>query len=225
MNKILILLAVMVSIPIHSQEIPLFEEFIMNKPDIRTKNEVYLGDRMLYQSKGSYKPCIIPKVTKITQKRLWSMEYRANEPMCKLKASDRNYRAEYVNFTQNGVSQSFPVRLTGKGNKVTLKYCSLGLCAGKQTYNTSEIEVSDRYYTISPNTFQQSIEYAGKNGNKLNFTYVEFKSGFARDAFTRNFEIDLDQGDVAAFKGAIIKIHSATNVSIVYEVIRNFQSN
>ena len=81
-----------------------------------------------------------------------------------------------------------------------------------------------RFFSISTNTFQQSIEYAGKSGTKLNFTYTEYKEGYARDAFTRNFEIDLSEGDVAAFKGAIIKIHSATNVSIVYEVMRNFQS-
>ena len=54
--------------------------------------------------------------------------------------------------------------------------------------------------------------------------WIEYKEGYDRDAFTRNFEIDLNEGDVAAFKGAIIKIHSATNVSIIYEVMRNFQS-
>ena len=208
-----------------SQEIPLFQEFTMNKPNVGEKNEVYLGDRMLLQSKGSYKPCIIPKVSKIIQKRMWSIEYRANLPMCKMDKNDRDFWPDYNNYNQNGVGPSkFPVRLSGSGDNITLKYCSLGLCAGKVKFVGAEIEVSDKYYTLSPNTFQQSIEYAGKNGNKLNFTYTEFMSGLARDAFTRSFEIDLEQGDVAAFKGAIIKIHSATNVSIVYEVIRNFQS-
>ena len=114
--------------------------------------------------------------------------------------------------------------MTGKGDNITLKYCEMGICAAKQKFTSSELTVSDSFFTVSPNTFQQSIEYAGKTGSKLNFTYSEFKQGFARDSFTRSFEIDLDEGDVAAFKGAIIKIHSATNVSIVYEVMRNFQS-
>ena len=125
---------------------------------------------------------------------------------------------------QSGATFRYPIRMTGKGNNITLKYCSLGFCAAKQKFTSSELNVSDRYFSISSNTFQQSIEYAGKTGSKLNFTYTEFQKGYARDAFTRNFEIDLDEGDVAAFKGAIIKIHSATNVSIIYEVMRNFQS-
>ena len=154
---------------------------------------------------------------------MWSVEYRANEALCKNK-EDRDYQPQYDNMRQSGATMRFPVRMTGKGDNITLKYCELGLCAAKQKFNSSEITVSDRYFTVSPNSFQQSIEYAGKTGSKLNFTYSEFKQGFARDAFTRNFEIDLDEGDVAAFKGAIIKIHSATNVSIIYEVMRNFQS-
>ena len=80
------------------------------------------------------------------------------------------------------------------------------------------------YFVYSENTFQQSIEYTGKTGDKLNFTYAETYRDLARAPFTRNFEIDLSEGDVAAFKGAIIKIHKATNVSIIYSVIRNFQS-
>jgi len=45
----------------------------------------------------------------------------------------------------------------------------------------------------------------------------------ARQAFTRDFEIDLDEGNVAAYKGAILEIQEATNVGITYKVIRGFQ--
>jgi len=222
MKKLIILM--LMPILVYTQEMPLFDEFTFNKPEIRVKQEVYLGDKMLEQAKGSYKPCIIPNVTKIVQKRMWSIEYRANEALCKNKERDRDYQPQYDNLRQTGASYRYPIRMSGKGDNITLKYCQAGLCAGKQKFTSSEINVSDRFFTVSPNTFQQSIEYAGKTGSKLNFTYSEFQQGFARDSFTRSFEIDLDEGDVAAFKGAIIKIHSATNVSIVYEVMRNFQS-
>tara|TARA_B100000575_G_C23110674_1_gene641562 strand:- start:70 stop:738 length:669 start_codon:yes stop_codon:yes gene_type:complete len=222
MKKLIILM--LMPIFAFSQEMPLFEEFTFNKPDLRVKQEVYLGDEMLVQAKGAYKPCIIPTVTKFVQKRTWSVEYRANEALCKSNERDRDYMPQYDNLRQSGSSFRYPIRMTGKGNNITLKYCAMGLCAAKQKFTSSEITVSDRFFSISPNTFQQSIEYAGKTGSKLNFTYTEFQKGYARDAFTRNFEIDLDEGDVAAFKGAIIKIHSATNVSIIYEVMRNFQS-
>ena len=160
---------------IHAQEMPLFQEFTYNQPEVKVKQEVYLGDKMLQQAKGSYKPCIIPKVTKIVQKRLYSVEYRANEAMCKMKQSSKDYYPQYDNYRQQGVSSILPVRVSGKGNNITLKYCSLGLCAGKQKFTNNELDVTDRYFTISANTFQQSIEYAGKSGTKLNFTYAEYK--------------------------------------------------
>ena len=101
-----------------------------------------------------------------------------------------------------------------------------GNCISKLRFKDltdKDIEVNDRYFIYTENTFQQSIEYAGRDEDNLKFTYSEFTDGFARQAFTREFQIDYAKGDVAAYKGAIIKIHDATNVNIVYEVIRNFQ--
>ena len=71
--------------------------------------------------------------------------------------------------------------------------------------------------------FQQTIEYSGRSGDTLKFTYSEFSDGYARQAFTREFEVDISQDNVVAFKGAVIEIESATNSSITYKVVRNFQ--
>jgi len=221
----LLMLGVMIfTLSIQAQNVPVYQNFTSNKPNLNEKNEVYLGDKMLEQAEGSYKACVIPKETKLANKRMYTIEYRANEPMCKMSQNDKDYQPMYDNYRDSGNSNRFPIRISTKGNTVTVKYCQMGLCAGKVKFDKSMIEVSDKTFVYAPNSFQQSIEYAGKSGNKLNFTYTEFKSGMSRDAFTRNFQIDLDEGDVAAFKGAIIKIHSATNISIVYEVLRNFQS-
>ena len=94
----------------------------------------------------------------------------------------------------------------------------------KCTKNLEEDAVENKVvFMYQANTFQQSIEYAGRNDDNLKFTYSEFTDGFARQAYTREFQIDFSKGDVTAYKGAIIKIHEATNINIIYEVIRNFQ--
>ena len=87
----------------------------------------------------------------------------------------------------------------------------------------SDIEISDRWFIYQKDSFQQTIEYAGKSGNILKFVYSEFTEGLARDAFNREFQVDLNEGNVLAFKGALIEIESATNINIRYKVIRNFR--
>ena len=65
----------------------------------------------------------------------------------------------------------------------------------------------------------------GGGGDILTFTYSEFTGGYARQAFTREFQVDLTEGNVAAFKGSIVEILEATNIKINYRVIRNFASD
>ena len=213
----------MIANPLFGQDLgtSLYETFTHNKPDLNTKTEVYLGDKMLEQAEGSYKVCVIPKNTKVITRMGTSFEYRANEPICKETEKAKKYRVRYNNYSLRGTAyQKVPVKV--KKTKSGVQLSQWG--SGRATYPKNEIVISDRYFVVSENTFQQSIEYTGKIGDKLNFTYAEMYDDLARAPFTRNFEIDLSQGDVAAFKGAIIKIHKATNVTIIYSVIRNFQS-
>ena len=225
--KYLILGIMMITTQIFAQDadVSLYEVFTFNKPKLNIKTEVYLGDRMVEQAEGSYRVCVVPKETRVVTKMGQSVEYKANEPICKRKEKDRNYY-NTVQFSNRGAMNMFvyPVRVRTTRTGVQLSICQMGLCAYKVTFPKNSITISDRTFVYSENSFQQSIEYTGKTGDKLNFTYAETYGDLARAPFTRNFEIDLSEGDVAAFKGAIIKIHKATNVSIIYSVIRNFQS-
>jgi len=45
------------------------------------------------------------------------------------------------------------------------------------------------------------------------FNYSEFSGGFARQAFTREFQVDLSEGNIAAYKGGVIEIIDATKES------------
>jgi hypothetical protein len=228
MKLLLITLALSVS-SINAQEVPLYELITSNVPELGEKTEVYLGDRMLEQRIGEYRECIIPKKTfekTITMRNyLWSA--KANQPICKKEADSKIYYSNYQ-MVEGGTGPHI-ARVIENDKTYELH---IGLMQRRATFpnnlrfkniNKNDIEINDRWFIYQENSFQQSIEYAGRDGDNLRFNYSEFTDGFARQAFTREFQIDYSKGDVAAYKGAIIKIHDATNVNIVYEVIRNFQ--
>lgn len=79
-----------------------------------------------------------------------------------------------------------------------------------------------RLYRIKNDLNQLSIEYAGRTGDILTFIYSEISSGIARDAFTREFRIDLSEGNVGAFKGAFFEVVEANNATITYKIVRHF---
>ena len=67
-------------------------------------------------------------------------------------------------------------------------------------------------HKVSP-LVMEIILLSGRSKVKLNM-----------QAFTREFQVDLSKGKIAAYKGAIIEILEATNVQIKYK-FRNFSSD
>lgn len=76
--------------------------------------------------------------------------------------------------------------------------------------------------SVNEDSFQQTLIYSGKVGNKINIGYREFSSNIARPAFNNNVEYDLSQSKEIGYKGALLEIIEATNQDIKYKVIRNF---
>ena len=74
----------------------------------------------------------------------------------------------------------------------------------------------------SSNDFQQTLIYTGKEGNIIKATYREFSGNMARAAFTIDVTYDLNDSDIIAFRGARLQVIEATNTSITYKVISNF---
>lgn len=72
------------------------------------------------------------------------------------------------------------------------------------------------------NSFQQTLIYNGKVGNKINIGYREFSGDLARPAFTNSVEYDLNESKVIGYKGARLEVISADNQSIKYKVLQNF---
>jgi hypothetical protein len=74
----------------------------------------------------------------------------------------------------------------------------------------------------TPNSFQQTLIYTGKLGNKLRIGYREFSGSFARPAFNNDVEYDLNESNIIGYKGARIEVLEATNEYIKYKVLKNF---
>ena len=72
------------------------------------------------------------------------------------------------------------------------------------------------------NSFQQTLIYNGKVGNKINIGYREFSGDIARPAFTNSVEYDLNESKIIGYKGARVEVISADNQSIKYKVLQNF---
>jgi len=75
----------------------------------------------------------------------------------------------------------------------------------------------------SLDSFQQTLIYSGRVGNKVNIGYREFSGDRARPAFNNDVEYDLDSDKTIAYKGADIQILSADNKEITYIVNKNFR--
>ena len=209
----------------NAAEKQMYTEMTDNKPEVGVSTTVYLGDRMLTQRAGQYKDCIVPKfgVSKSQNLGMGNFVIKQGEPLCKTTSQSKNYTPNYANWTSSKVSMVLDIALAKKGKEYNICYSSAGFKGGCEKGKTEADFDVGPWFVYQPNTFQQSIEYGGRSGAVLKFTYSEFTDNFARQAFTREFQVDLSQGTVAAYKGAIIEIENATNSSITYKVVRNFQ--
>jgi hypothetical protein len=75
---------------------------------------------------------------------------------------------------------------------------------------------------LSDNSFQQTLIYSGKVGNKIKIGYREFSNNQARPAFNNDVDYDLTESKIIGYKGARIEVLEATNEFVRYEVLQNF---
>ncbi|WP_343632650.1 hypothetical protein [Roseateles sp.] len=84
--------------------------------------------------------------------------------------------------------------------------------------------VRKTFNTVTEQSFQQTLIYSGRVGNKINIGYREFTSDMARMAFNNNVEYDLTESTTIGYRGAEIEVIEATNRSIKYKVKRYFSA-
>lgn len=79
-----------------------------------------------------------------------------------------------------------------------------------------------KYPVASSDSFQQTLIYSGKVGDKINIGYREFSNNFARPAFSNEVEYQLSESNIIGYRGCRIEVIEATNEYIKYRVLSNF---
>jgi hypothetical protein len=92
---------------------------------------------------------------------------------------------------------------------------------GESTCYEEEFE-KEKQLSERRNSFQQTLIYSGRVGNKINIGYREFSNNNARPAFNNDVEYDLSSSNTIGYKGALIKVIKADNSTITYKLIQNF---
>ena len=121
---------------------------------------------------------------------------------------------------QKGVLQdpAQSVEVQKQGNKLcVITVFNLHSCkSGKPFEITSYRQSGDA-------SFQQTLYYNGRVGEKINIGYREYSGDMARPAFSNEVEYDLSVSNSFSYKGAKIVVHNADNNQIEYTVVQNFR--
>ena len=228
MKKVIFLLYLVV-VNAYAGDSPMYRVLVHNEPEIQVTTEVYLGDAMASQLIGEWRECIVPKQRLAKTHAGMPIIIKANKPICRKKAKSDyvlDYRTTETSQNESGAEER--VRLKENKGKYQLSVCALGRCPRGMRFNEidkSDIELFKKYLYRYKDSPSKTIEYSGKKGNLLKFIYSEYEGELAQNAFTREFEIDLSEGNIGAYKGAVFEVQEATNASIKYKVIRHFAEN
>jgi len=197
---------------------PPVQYFPVSIPELNETKTAYLGDKLLTQATGYYGNSLKLGNASGVYSVIKAGVY------CKLLSSSERY---WSNDSQAVSHKNLYGQIINFSSFVTYDQESNEVCPGSQgsgCYSSSEISSrhTEKDFCSDPNSFQRIIEYNGKTGNILNFTYREFSDDMARQAYTTDFKMDLSDGDTISYKGAVLKITEADNNQITYSVSRNF---
>lgn len=187
-------------------------------PPLNEMSTVYLGDRLIMQGKG------IKADALVVNNLVGKYASISDATFCRAHPGSN----QFLSFDRRAIRFiNFIGGTRGYGNKVEYKESSNEICIDdfwSGCFDTSfgSYSYQDNAVCSEPNSIQQIIEYNGKAGNILNFTYREFIRNRMASAFTTNFTMDITEGDTINYKGAKLKVVKATNQEISYQVLKNF---
>ncbi|MDH0562910.1 hypothetical protein [Acinetobacter courvalinii] len=191
----------------------------LSKPPLGSVNQVYVGDKMLEQGVFIEREALyVPKTVKHSGYTFNSGYY--------LKTGD-DKKGQYfqaLNMIPNGgnIQKNFivdpfkAVMLDVKNEICVITVFNAKACTDEHEAKLSKIGIA------ADNSFQQTLIYSGKVGNKINIGYREFSSNIARPAFNNDVEYDLNESKQIGYKGALLEIVDANNQNITYKVLKNF---
>ncbi|MFW1838648.1 hypothetical protein ACG9XS_08770 [Acinetobacter gyllenbergii] len=192
----------------------------VSKPAIGSINTAFVGDALLSQGR------IVERNTLVvdeTFKPTFQYEVKSGSYPQTGEDDKNKYFAIMDSKTKtNGVQSKMlsdppkDLMVDSKGELCIISVYNTKYCG--EAKNT-RIETEN---VITEKSFQQTLIYSGKVGNKINIGYREFSNDVARPAFNNNVEYDLNESKEIGYKGALLEIIEATNQNIKYKVIKNF---
>lgn len=191
----------------------------ISEPPLNSIVTAYVGDEMLRQGNYSEHDAIfIDRNVKVFGYTLTTG--------CYLKKGEDTTSEYYLptgsqdsgQVIENALADPFQaIRLDKKTGKLcAISVYNMESCTNKCSYKKKKYPVSNS------ESFQQTLLYTGKMGNKINISYREFSNNMARPAFNTDVEYDLSESKTIGYKGARIEIIKATNEYIKYKVLKNF---
>ncbi|WP_182002721.1 hypothetical protein [Acinetobacter lactucae] len=188
-----------------------------SKPPIGEVVTVGVGEQMLFQGNvGEDEVLEVTDSTKVNSYTIHAGTYAK---------TGNNQKGDYFSpVSKNGVPISktfiadpFQVLMVSADKKL----CVVTILSAKMCTNTSNYQIK-KVTAVRENSFQQTLIYSGKVGNKINIGYREFSGNMARPAFNNDVEYDLNESKEIGYKGALLQIIEANNQSIKYKVLKNF---
>lgn len=175
-----------------------------------------LGDSMIVEQQGFHTDAIILGSGNGLYSTITPDKY------CRIKDN------EYASSNEKAIIlKNIYGSLVGYSGSVFYNKDNNEVCIYKYGSCYSEKEISIKYEpstvcSYSRTSFKKTIEFNGKSGHILNFTYREFERDLTKPTISSDFSINENEGKSILYKGASIKIKSATNTSITYLIERGF---
>lgn len=127
-------------------------------------------------------------------------------------------KGEYVFEAENATR----IKFVKDGKEIFLYKAENKICVSKDLCSAMKYSLESKLGKKSVNSFQQTLLYNGKIGNRIAIGYREFSSDMARTAFSNEVAYDLSESTIIGYKGARIDIVKATNTEITYKVLSGF---
>jgi len=192
----------------------------ISEPPLNSINTAYVGDVMLMQGRYAvYDSIYVMDTIDI------GFQYHLSRGYYLKKGEDEKTETYYP----GGDEEAGQVLRELMSNPVSavMAYKEEDKICVVNIYNVALCEETTKYERrekpiLYRDSFQQTLIYNGKVGNKINIGYREFSSSLARPAFNNNVEYDLSSSPMIGYRSARIEVIEATNEHIKYRIISNF---
>lgn len=187
---------------------------IVDKPEIGVLSTAYIGDEILKKGKAvTENVLVIKKPIKTIKHKIPAGEYR------QMGFDNKNRFYESTGVIKGLLAD--PVGSMAIMADKPGKLCVLTVMGYSTCYNEPYEEKTRT--SFGEDSFQQTLIYNGRVGNKVKVGYREFNDNMARSAFSNEAEYDLSSSKIIGYKGAQIEVIDADNSKITYKVLRSFR--